>query len=75
MKYNIGDVFISGKTTLLYISGFSSGPSEAESNQYAEYHRMTFLNGKQAGRSTWVTEEKITELIERGVYEYLPAKE
>jgi hypothetical protein len=75
MKYNIGDLFISGKTTLLYISGFSSGPSEAENNEYTEYHRLTFLNGKQAGRSIWAKEEKITELIERGIYEYMPVKE
>lgn len=75
MKYNIGDLLVTtNKTTILYISGFSTGPSESENNEYTEYYAITFLNGKHEGRTTWLKEEKITELIENQVYRYIPVK-
>ena len=73
MKYNIGDLFISGKDTLLYVSGFSCGPSELKDNEYGEYYQLTFLNGKQAGRKTWVEDIKINKLILDGTYKHIPA--
>lgn len=75
-KYNIGDLFLSyDADTLLYISSISYGPSELlNEDQNGTFYRLTFLNGKPKGKSTWILEEKINQLINEKVYIYHPVK-
>ena len=74
MKYKVGDIFLSGEDTLLYIASVSCGPSELlNEGETGTYYKLTFLNGKPAGKSTWVLEEKIIQLVCEGVYVYYPA--
>lgn len=75
MKYNIGDLFLSGGNTLLYISSYIYGPSELlNEGENGAFYKIIFLNGKPMGKSTWVLEEKITKHIEEGAYIYIPVK-
>jgi len=75
MKYNIGDLFLSGGDTLLYVSSYSYGPSELlNEGENGAFYKIIFLNGKPIGKSTWVLEEKITELIEEGIYTLVKVK-
>lgn len=76
MKYNIGDMFLSGGDTLLYIKSQSCGPSELlNEGETGIFYALNFLNGKAAGKTTWVLEEKIDELVCEGVYVYYPRME
>lgn len=73
MKYNIGDMFLSNQNTVLYINSISCGPSELLSEgETGTFYKLTFLNGKPAGKSTWVLEEKIDEFVCDGVYVHYP---
>lgn len=76
MMYNIGDMFlsgVSGEDTLIYIASVSCGPSELlNEGETGTFYKLTFLNGKPAGKSTWVLEEKINQFVSEGVYVYYP---
>ena len=76
-KYNIGDLFLSyDEDTLLYISSSSYGPSELlNEGENGTFYRLTFLNGKPKGKSTWILEEEINQLINEKVYIHYPVKE
>jgi hypothetical protein len=76
MKYNIGDIFLSNEDTLLYVASVSCGPSELLSEgETGIFYKLTFLNGRPAGKSTFVLEEKINQFVWDGVYVYFPVKE
>ena len=76
VKYNIGDIFLSNQNTLLYIADASCGPSELlNEGETGTFYKLTFLNGKPAGKSTWALEEKIDEFVCEGVYVYYPRME
>jgi hypothetical protein len=76
MKYNIGDIFLSGEDTLLYVANVSCGPSELLSEgETGTFYKLTFLNGRPAGKSTFVLEERINRLVYEGDYLYFPVKE
>lgn len=76
MKYNIGDIFLSNKNTLLYIADASCGPSELlNEGETGTFYKLTFLNGRPAGKSTFVLEEKINQFVYEGAYLYFPVKE
>lgn len=75
-KYNIGDIFLSNKNTLLYIADASCGPSELlNEGETGIFYALNFLNGKSAGKTTWVLEEEIDDLVSEGVYVYYPRVE
>ena len=77
-KYNIGDLFLSyDADTLLYISSCGPyGPSELlNEGENGTFYRLTFLNGKPKGKSTWILEEEINQLINEKVYIHYPVKE
>jgi hypothetical protein len=74
MKYNIGDLFLSVGEVYIYISDCYIGKSELLDNQYGILYKLTFLNGKQQYKSTWVKEERITKLIYLGTYKHYPVK-
>jgi len=75
MKYNIGDMFLSGNKILIYIVSVSCGPSELlNEGETGTFYKLTFLNGKPAGKSTWALEEKINHLVNKGVYVHYPGK-
>ena len=76
VKYNIGDMFLSGEDTLLYIASIGCGPSELlNEGETGTFYKLIFLNGKPAGKSTWALEEKIDEFVCEGVYVYYPRVE
>jgi hypothetical protein len=72
IEIKIGDFFLSGGDILIYVSGFSCGPSALkENNAYAEYYGLTFLNGKQTGKIIWREKEDIVKLLDKGVWEFV----
>ena len=74
MKYNIGDIFLSHEDTRLYVASISCGPSELlNEGETGTFYKLTFLNGRPAGKSTFVLEEKINQFVCDGVYVYYPA--
>jgi hypothetical protein len=75
-KYNIGDMFLSGGDTILFVDSISYGPSELlNEGENGTFYRLTFLNGKPKGKSTWILEEEINQLINEKVYIHYPVKE
>jgi hypothetical protein len=72
LEIKIGDFFLSGGDVLVYVSGFSCGPSPLkENNGYAEFYGLTFLNGKPQGKTTWIEKEDIVKLLDEGVWEFV----
>ena len=77
LEINVGDFFVSTRDKeeeiFIYVSAFSCGPSELKENwDYAEYYGLTFLNGKQRGKTTWREKEEIILLLEKNIWKRVP---
>ena len=75
INLKVGDLLYTKEKTCIYIQQIEYTDEFNEGGKTIKYITIKFLNGKQEGRTSWREEQDFLELIEEGVYTYLPVKE
>lgn len=75
INLKVGDLLYTKDGTCIYIQQIEYTDEFNEGGKTIKYITIKFLNGKQEGRTSWREEQDFLELIEEGVYTYLPVKE
>ena len=75
ISLKVGDLLYTKDGTCIYIQQIEYTDEFNEGGKTIKYITIKFLNGKQEGRTSWREEQDFLDLIEEGVYTYLPVKE
>ena len=75
INLKVGDLLYTKEGICIYIQQIEYTDEFNEGGKTIKYITIKFLNGKQEGRTSWREEQDFLELIEEGVYTYLPVKE
>lgn len=71
----LGDLLYAKDGTCVYVFNVEYTDEFNEGGKKLKYVSIKFLNGKREGATTWSEEQDFLDLIEEGVYTYLPVKE
>lgn len=71
----VGDLLYTKDGTCIYIQQIEYTDEFNEGGKTIKYITIKFLNGKREGATSWREEQDFLELIEEGIYTYLPVKE
>lgn len=75
INLKVGDLLYTKEGICIYIQQIEYTDEFNEGGKTIKYITIKFLNGKQEGRTSWREEQDFLELIEEGIYTYLPVKE
>lgn len=71
----LGDLLYAKDGTCVYVININYTDEFSERGKKLKYVTIKFLNGRREGVTTWTEEKDFLDLIEKGVYTYLPVKE
>jgi hypothetical protein len=75
ISLNVGDLLYAKDGTCIYVFEIQYTNEFNEGGKTIKYVTVRFLNGKREGATTWREEQDLLEMIEEGIYTYLPVKE
>jgi hypothetical protein len=75
INLSLGDLMYTKDGTCIYVIDIQYTDEFNPNGKTIKYITIKFLNGKQEGRTTWREEYNFVELIEEGIYTYLPVKQ
>ena len=71
----VGDLFQTKDGGLVYIKHIEYTDEFNETDMMVKYITVYFLNGYPEGRTSWTEEGEVLDLIDTGIYKYIPVKE
>ena len=75
INLKVGDLFQTKHGGLVYIKHVEYTDQFNEKGIVVKYITLHFLNGLSEGRTSWTEEGEVLDLIDTGVYKYIPVKE
>ncbi len=75
ISLKLGDLLYAKGGTCIYVQEIQYTDEFNEGGKTIKYVTVRFLNGKREGMTTWREEQDLLDMIEEGIYTYLPVKE
>lgn len=75
INLKVGDLLYTKEGACIYVQKIEYTDEFNEQDMVVKYVTVRFLNGKREGMTTWREEQDLLDMIEEGIYTYLPVKQ